>query len=465
MKKRLLILGVMVIIGLVVCHREEVGWIAVNSEPQGAAVYLDDSLTNEATNCMLEDVLVGEHAIKLTLDGYVDWDTLVEVEAESPTTITATMLPESDTTDTTDTIPPGTLLWRYPIGSGSFTPVLTSDGTIIISFPSSGELHALNPDGTLKWYYSVPDGSLGLTALTIDSDDNVYYKSRSSYDWKFCKLDSEGNLKWEFIADPDASDGIQGCDIAPDGTLYCFYAHWIRSITPSGWQVWKLLFDFGIHPSIGVIGSEGTVYASSSVETPGLEALNPDGTLKWRCTSVNPTTFMAIGYDGTIYVGTYNGGLYTLSAINENGQLKWEYTIENSMLSSPVVGTDGTIYFGTGTSQGEGMYLYAVNPDGSLKWRYDEILGVFNTSAIGSDGTIYVGSRDTYLYAINPDGSLKWKYEAGAPIMSHLAIGSDGAIYFCTSYHLYAVESESEGLTNSSWPKYQADNRCSGCAK
>lgn len=460
MKRWLLILGIVVIMGSVVCHREEVGWIAVNSEPQGAAVYLDDSLTNEVTNCVLEDVPVGEHAIKLTLEGYVDWDTLVEVKAESPTTITATMTSESDTTDTTDTIPAGTLLWRYPTGGGNFTPMLTSDGTIIVSFSSSGELHALNPDGTLKWYYSMPDSFVGLIALVIDSDDNMYYRSSSPPYGILCKLDPKRNLEWEFV-DFDASGAIQGCDIAPDGTLCCFYTFRVRSITSSGWQVWEYLFAFTT--SLGVIGNDGTIYAFSSIETPGLEALNPDGTLKWRCTSVNPTTFMAIGYDGTIYVGTYDGGLHALSAINESGQLKWKYTVEGVILSSPVVGTDGTIYFGTGTTLNENVCLCAVTSDGNLKWRYDEIQVSFSTSAIGSDGTIYIGSRDTYLYAINPDGSLKWKYEAGAPIVSHLTIGSDGAIYFCTGYHLYAVASDSKGLANSSWPKYQHDNQCTGC--
>ena len=45
--------------------------------------------------------------------------------------------------------------------------------------------------------------------------------------------------------------------------------------------------------------------------------------------------------------------------------------------------------------------------NGSLKWKYETNRGIYSKQAIGSDGTIYVGSGDDYLYAINPDGSLK----------------------------------------------------------
>ena len=44
--------------------------------------------------------------------------------------------------------------------------------------------------------------------------------------------------------------------------------------------------------------------------------------------------------------------------------------------------------------------LYAINPNGSLKWKYKTDDRIYSSSpAIGSDGTIYVGSG-IYLYAI-----------------------------------------------------------------
>ncbi len=40
------------------------------------------------------------------------------------------------------------------------------------------------------------------------------------------------------------------------------------------------------------------------------------------------------------------------------------------------------------------------NQSGSLKWRYETDDWITSSPAIGSDGTIYVGSGDSYLYAI-----------------------------------------------------------------
>jgi hypothetical protein len=41
--------------------------------------------------------------------------------------------------------------------------------------------------------------------------------------------------------------------------------------------------------------------------------------------------------------------------------LKWKFQAEGMILSSPAVGSDGTVYASAS------YYLYAVNPDGTLK--------------------------------------------------------------------------------------------------
>ena len=41
---------------------------------------------------------------------------------------------------------------------------------------------------------------------------------------------------------------------------------------------------------------------------------------------------------------------------------------------------------------------------------------VLSSPAIGSDGTVYVGAYDYNLYAINPDGSKKWEFETGGEV-------------------------------------------------
>jgi len=105
-----------------------------------------------------------------------------------------------------------------------------------------------------------------------------------------------------------------------------------------------------------------------------------------------------------------------------------------SLLSSPAIAPDGTIYVGSPDSA-----LYAVNPDGTLKWRYLTGGNVQASSSIAADGTVYVGSCDSYLYAINPDGSRKWTYFVPDEVVSCPAIAIDGTIYLAASDFIQAV--------------------------
>ncbi len=173
----------------------------------------------------------------------------------------------------------------------------------------------------------------------------------------------------------------------------------------------------------------------------------------------------AVGPDGTVYlpvtIRTNTHYYCDLKAINSDGTLKWNYTINNGAGSNsgftgtPAIGNDGTIYL-PGYAERKGFML-ALNSDGSLKWNYiNEGSTGWNSPAIGNDGTIYtsgfyqeettMGTRQIgIIYAINPDGTSKWNYTInesnygnswswGAP-----AIGPDGTIYFTgviSSYRL-----------------------------
>jgi outer membrane protein assembly factor BamB len=72
-----------------------------------------------------------------------------------------------------------------------------------------------------------------------------------------------------------------------------------------------------------------------------------------------------------------------------------------------------------------------IRPPLSVKlWEFGTGGTIISSPAIGDDGTIYFGSADTNLYAINPDGTRKWAFAAIDLINSSPAIGADGSIYF-----------------------------------
>jgi outer membrane protein assembly factor BamB/methionine-rich copper-binding protein CopC len=154
---------------------------------------------------------------------------------------------------------------------------------------------------------------------------------------------------------------------------------------------------------------------------------------KWNYTTGGRLfTAPVIGSDGTIYFGNFDKNLY---ALNPNGTQKWNYTTGSLIFSAPAIGDDGTIYFGSADKN-----LYALNPDGTQKWNYTAKLGIGSDITIGNDGTIYFGSGDKNLYALNPDGTLKWNFTAEDMTFLAPAIGSDGTIYFGNwDTHLYAL--------------------------
>ena len=80
------------------------------------------------------------------------------------------------------------------------------------------------------------------------------------------------------------------------------------------------------------------------------------------------------------------------------GTLLWEFETGHWVSSSPAIGSDGTVYVGSYDGK-----LYAINPNGTKNWEF--VIGddVRSSPAIGSDGTVYVGSDDGKLYAIKTD--------------------------------------------------------------
>jgi outer membrane protein assembly factor BamB len=162
---------------------------------------------------------------------------------------------------------------------------------------------------------------------------------------------------------------------------------------------------------------------------------NP-GKLRWSfTTNYDVRSSPAIGSDGTIYVGSGEKPLYGLYAINSDGTEKWWFPTGDHVYSSPAIGSDGTIYVGSNDHR-----LYAINPDGTEKWRLTTGKDVHSSPAIGSDGTVYVGSDDRRLYAINPDGTQKWRFITGDYVDSSPAIGSDGTVYVGSDDNrLYAI--------------------------
>ncbi|UCF49983.1 MAG: PQQ-binding-like beta-propeller repeat protein [Thermoplasmatales archaeon] len=381
----------------------------------------------------------------------------------------------------------GTILWTFETGDGiESSPAIGSDGTIYIG-SHDGYLYAINPDGTEKWRF--------------DAGPPRY--------------DARWDVSKSIMATPA---------IAADGTIYVYSsANYLFAVNSDGTEKWRhyLLWgnDFWTSPTIG---DDGTIYIGSANSQStegfdaGLHAINSDGTEKWKFENTcGVTTAAAIGDDGTIYFGgninregeqSGNYGMvYALSPID--GTELWNFQIENWMESSPAIGSNGTIYIGSGRE----ARIYVLNPDGSEKWRHtfteglsctpleaedgsvyvgvwdtnftkftndgieiwryrtpEAFEGIISSPAIGADGTIYVGCNAGVFYAFNPNGTIKWTVNTeGRGVCSSPAIGADGTIYFGSwDKKLYAIggsatddEQDEDGASNGTDDKNQSQEQ------
>jgi outer membrane protein assembly factor BamB len=347
-----------------------------------------------------------------------------------------------------------TLSWKYTVNNGIVSSAAISNNNTIyvgtgwnLSSLQKGSLYAFHTDGTLKWKYADnkgffsspslgPDGIIYITGL-----DGALYAFRD--EGTFTSVEWKKPLKFFFNLCSPAVDenGI----IHVGSPSYDYYQIYPNSITKYRYQTdWCII-------SSPAIDTNGTVYIGSKDHNVYAFSNNPPA-LKWKFSTgifydghlVDSSP--AIGKDGTIYVGTDPYGAFDIDpievytnfwAINPDGTLKWVFETQDGVESSPAIGPDNTIYFGSYDG-----YLYAIQDNHThptLKWTYKTNGSIDGSPIVDGDGTIYFGSRDGTLYALFSDGTLKWKFHTDSGFESspsidhqgHLYIGSFDETFYC----------------------------------
>ena len=234
-----------------------------------------------------------------------------------------------------------------------------------------------------------------------------------------------------------ADAGIDNAQSA--GTI----AHLRSSNTDASSYLWEQITSYAI-----VIDRADTSHASFQVP----EDLEIGDTLSFRLTVTNA--------DQTI-----TDTDTTSITIADPGNLKWHFSTGTILIpddedvvnanTSPTIGPDGTVYFGSYDHQ-----FYALNPeDGSVKWSFNAEGPLRSPAIVGADGTVYLAVSqypytksvsdpetgenfsDNYLYAVSPPtgsnelGVLKWRRLMTSYTSSHfvpedsVAISADGTLY------------------------------------
>lgn len=312
-------------------------------------------------------------------------------------------------------VPP--VKWRFQADSAYFLhrAAVGADG-IVYASDVAGFLYALDSEGGLLWIFGEGDGG-GEGPVTLGLDGTIYYTANPLGEiLNIHALNPDGTLKWTF--NDVGQEMIAGPNVGPDGNLYTasdIPGLGVYSLTPTGDLRWNIanVSDFG------ETGSEIVFDANSLYLCPDgiCQRISFDGQQQWELTIGGDTRQATMGPEGNWYVETSLFGNMRLGAFNENGNQLWSFfEPPTNTLTAPDAGPDGTIYMVRNLIE-----LHAVNPDGTQRWllTQSDILGEGNSAgpvASPDNRTIVLGARIDFgrpglIKAYSTDGNLLWNVE------------------------------------------------------
>ena len=296
-----------------------------------------------------------------------------------------------------------------------------------VHFNSDGYLRgmiAAMPDGAIKWNLEEVVTNMDIVTTPLVSADGTIYSGGGMLN-RLYAVNSSGTLKWEYVTDGPVF--TVGMNIGLDGTVY---------------------FMSGLYIDAGI---------------PALNAVNPDGSLKWRLENPDfnhhPSSRVGLSFSPdskTLYVPGQGPSVFAINV--ETQSTKWTFG-EIRMRGSVLVDSEGNLYF---QSQVESLNdgkasLFCLNPDGSVRWSFAHDSPDFSNNHM-SDGTIdkdgnYYFALDT-LYSLDYDGNLRWKMDLEHTSGEPLTCDINGVVYVPLWYgsSILAVSDDGERIWQVNFP-------------
>jgi outer membrane protein assembly factor BamB len=344
-------------------------------------------------------------------------------------------------------------------------------------------LIALNSDGTLKWRYTLSGGE-EVRSTPVVSDGKIYFLAdyrtgefSKTHTSLFALNETDGSLIFEKQVSDNTSMSSTGLSkvVVDDGKVFAIMQHVYAFDASTGDELYKSIElqtnDTYVNPI--VLDGEmlfilnGQIYFVSTgnyvTRTVDLSAI----------TNAPVLSTPALDSSKNLYFGTENGEVV---AITNSGTLLWEKSLNPSnspegpyiRSSIAVDETFGQLYVGTKHNE-QSKFLALNTATGDVQWEYATGGDVYSSPLIGNDGSIYFGSESRYVYALDSSGSLLWRESVSQDITwPSPAIDSRGIIYIggmgngSGNGKLHAIQTDSTGLSSGVWPKIHRDNQNSG---
>lgn len=179
--------------------------------------------------------------------------------------------------------------------------------------------------------------------------------------------------------------------------------------------------------------------AEPFVKPPAKEWRAPPPRVRWRVATDGSAIWAGLERDadtGTLYVGNENG---VLQAIGPDGRLRWTFATGKPIRAQPrVIGAHVYVHSDSGfvhklDAAGTEIWRARVDqgsepriPTNATGTRWDR----YGSSVISDGQRLFVASRDKHLYALDPDtGRERWRVAVGDIMTATPALYRDSVIY------------------------------------
>jgi outer membrane protein assembly factor BamB len=288
----------------------------------------------------------------------------------------------------------GATRWVLSLGDRSYaTPCVADDGTVYAGSDSK-RFFSVNPDGKINWTLDT-DGEADTGPAIAPDGTVVFAAGRMVYG-----VTALGRVSWRFAAKRKVFSSVA---IADNGRIFFgSQDHHAYALSPGGEIAWTV--DLGADSDgAAAIDDSGAVFFGT--DSDEIVRLDPeDGHVVWRAPIGGFVRGpLSIARDGDVLAGVYGPTPREVRLSAKDGSIRGQFAVQGTgarefgLHGAALEDQSGALLFGAQDDR-----LYAIDERGNLMWQFATGGDVDAPVTLLSDGTAIFGSDDGVVYALRP---------------------------------------------------------------